>query len=147
MTPTISPIPSINTEVYMSTTDESIEQEIQARGLTAPRITPADIEANIASEHYFTAFDGVVGAAAKVKTSAPLAMVEYDEKVEPSLNLLTFCVMVLKNGFTVTGESACASPENFDAEVGRKIARQNAAQKIWPLLGFALKERLHAEGG
>jgi hypothetical protein len=54
---------------------------------------------------------------------------------------------VLRNGFAVTGESACASPENFDAEVGRKIARENAVQKIWPLLGFALKERLHAEGG
>ena len=126
---------------------ETADAEHRPKANKGPRVTPADIEAEIVSEHYFTAFDGVVGAAAKVKTSAPLAMVEYDEKVEPSLNLLTFCVMVLKNGFTVTGESACASPENFDAEVGRKIARQNAAQKIWPLLGFALKERLHAEGG
>ena len=49
---------------------------------------------------------------------------------------------MLRNGFTVTGESACASPENFDAELGRKIARQNAVQKIWPLMGYALKERL-----
>ena len=60
------------------------------------------------------------------------------------LELLTFCVLVLKNGFTVTGESACASPENFDAELGRKIARQNAVQKIWPLMGYALKGRLAA---
>lgn len=126
----------------MTTPDQAIEQEIQAKGKTATRITPADVEANIASEHYFTAFDGVVGAAAKVKTSAPLAMVEYDEKVEPSLNLLTFCVLVLKNGFAVTGESACASPENFDAEIGRKIARENAVAKIWPLLGFSLKQKL-----
>ena len=59
------------------------------------------------------------------------------------MNLLTFCVLILKNGFTVTGESACASPENFNAEMGRKIARQNAVNKIWPLLGFALKQRLH----
>jgi hypothetical protein len=61
-----------------------------------------------------------------------------------ALGLLTFCVLVLHNGFPVTGEFACASPENFDAELGRKIARQNAVAKIWPLLGFALKERLHA---
>ena len=67
--------------------------------------------------------------------------------MKPSLNLLTFCVLVLRNGFTVTGESACASPENFNKEIGERIARENAVQKIWPLLGFALKERLHAEGG
>ena len=58
------------------------------------------------------------------------------------LSLLTFCVLVLRNGFTVTGESACASPENFDAEVGRKIARQNAVQKIWPLMGYELRTKL-----
>jgi hypothetical protein len=50
---------------------------------------------------------------------------------------------VLRNGFTVTGESACASPENFDAEIGRKIARQNAVAKIWPLMGYALKQSFH----
>lgn len=58
------------------------------------------------------------------------------------LHLLTFCVLVLRNGFTVTGESARASPENFNAEIGRKIARQNAVEKIWPLMGFALREKL-----
>ena len=51
--------------------------------------------------------------------------------------------MVLQNGFTVSGESACASPENFDAEIGRNVARQNAVQKIWPLLGYQLKDTLH----
>jgi Phage protein (N4 Gp49/phage Sf6 gene 66) family len=61
------------------------------------------------------------------------------------LNLLTFCVLVLKNGFTVTGESACASPENFDAELGRKIARGNAIAKIWPLMGYALKSKLQGK--
>lgn len=114
--------------------DSQIEQEIQAKGLTAPRVTPADIDANIASEHYFTAEDGV-GRASKGKTSVG------GKNPEP-LSLLTFCVLVLKNGFTVTGESACASPENFDAELGRKIARQNAVAKLWPLMGYALKERL-----
>jgi hypothetical protein len=62
-----------------------------------------------------------------------------------SLDLLTFCVLVLRNGFTVTGESACASPENFDPEIGRKIARKNAVAKIWPLMGYELKCRLDRE--
>lgn len=126
-------------------TDAQIEQEIQAKGLTAPRITPADIEANIVSEHYFTAADGVAGAF----TNAQVAQgrgVYPDEigQLKTELCLLTFCVLVLRNGFTVTGESACASPENFDAEVGRKIARQNAVNKIWPLMGYELRSKLHA---
>ncbi|NLZ40187.1 MAG: hypothetical protein GX886_02830 [Comamonadaceae bacterium] len=117
--------------------DHDIEQEIQAKGLTAPRVTPADIEANIASEHYFTAGHGEW--AAQCHGDAERAQIPQE------LNLLTFCVLVLRNGFTVTGESACASPENFDAELGRKIARQNAVQKLWPLLGFLLKEKLHGQ--
>ena len=114
-----------------------IEQEIQAKGLTAPRVTPADIEANIASEHYFTAEDGV-GRGNKGQTSNW-------GKNPAALALLTFCVLVLRNGFTVTGESACASPENFDAEVGRKIARANAVNKVWPLMGYELKTKLGHE--
>jgi len=115
-------------------TDQSIEKEIQAKGLTAPRITPDDLKANIASEHYFT-------AARAVFTHETIA--GSDVPAYNALGLLTFCVLVLRNGFTVTGESSCASPENFDAEIGRKIARQNAEQKIWPLMGYELKERLH----
>lgn len=107
-------------------TDQAIEQEIQAKGLTAARITPADLHANIASEHYFTAGEAVR------QGSAPRG----------PLDLLTFCVLVLRNGFTVTGESACASPENFDAELGKKIARTNAIAKVWPLMGYELKQRL-----
>lgn len=120
--------------------DQQIEQEIQAKGLTAPRVTPADLEANIASEHYFTAGQGVSGEASS-RDEQP-----YQFCYESSLDLLTFCVLVLKNGFTVTGESACASPENFDPELGRKIARQNAVAKVWPLMGYELKCRLHAAG-
>jgi len=120
-------------------TDQAIEQEIQAKGLTAPRITPADIEANIAAEYYFTAKDGVVAA----NITGTGFMPAIDE-VEQSLGLLTFCVLVLRNGFTVTGESACASPENFNAEIGRKIARQNAVAKVWPLMGYELRSTIHA---
>ena len=110
-----------------------IEHLIQSKGKTAPRVTPADIEANIASEFYFTAGDGVRGASEMGTSPAGRAK---------HLDLLTFCVLVLKNGFTVTGESACASPENFDPEIGRRIARENAVQKIWPLMGYELKSWL-----
>lgn len=119
-------------------TDADIEQEIQAKKLTAPRITPADIEANIASEHYFTAAEGVIGEGWGAVTA---------DDLPDSLSLLTFCVLVLENGFTVTGESACASPENFDAEIGRKIARTNAVAKIWPLMGYQLRTALHLVNG
>ncbi len=106
----------------------SLEAEIQAKGLTAPRITPDHIRSVIEAVYYFTGEEAI----------GPSGMVGHS-----SLALLTFCVIVLRNGFTVTGESACASPENFDAEVGRKIARANAVAKISPLEGYLLKERLY----
>jgi hypothetical protein len=122
--------------------DSQIEQEIQAKGLSAPRVTPAAIEAEINSEHYFTAAQGYqrvmeerVFNQAGVTDGAGAAPPQ-------ALEQLTFCVLLLRNGFTVTGESACASPENFDPEMGRKIARQNAVNKVWPLLGFRLRDRL-----
>lgn len=111
-----------------------IEQLIQDKGLTAPRVTPQDIENTIVSCYFFTAEDGVLGE--EMVNKRPNAV------YERSLGLLTFCVLVLRNGFTVTGESACASPENFDAEIGKKIARQNATAKIWPLLGYELRTKL-----
>ncbi|MFH7526482.1 Gp49 family protein [Aeromonas sp. A5] len=117
----------------------SIEQEIQVKGLTAPRVTPQRIEEVIDGEYYFTAKDGVCYAFGK--QDAMTHACGYHK----SVGLLTFCVLVLKNGFTVTGESACASPENFDAEVGRKIARENAVNKVWMLEGYLLKQRLHEE--
>lgn len=117
------------------TDDGAIEQEIQLKGLTAPHITSSDIEANIAASYYFTAMDGNNGAREDLRIGD-----------EMPLSLLTFCVLVLRNGFTVTGESACASPENFDAEIGRKVARANAVNKVWPLMGYELKTWLKAQG-
>lgn len=118
------------------TCDASIEEEILAKGLTAPRITPADIEANIIDELFFTAHEASIG-----KDPAPS---DRPHTAMSAHYLLTFCVLTLRNGFTVTGESACASPENFDAEVGRKIARANAVNKVWPLMGYELKSKLTA---
>ncbi|EOX6727628.1 Gp49 family protein [Salmonella enterica subsp. enterica serovar Heidelberg] len=118
--------------------DQQIEKEIVAKGKTSPRVTPQHIDSIICYEMYFTAYDGFAGSAAE-NPDAVYAPIE----VLNSAKLLTFCVLTLENGFTVTGESACASPENFDAEIGRKIARQNAVNKIWMLEGYLLKQRLH----
>ena len=121
----------------MTTPDQAIEQEIQAKGKTAARVTPADIEAEIASEFYFTAADGVRG---ELLSSLPELGVNFGG--DNPLSLLTFCVLVLRNGFTVTGEAYCASPEDFDAEIGRRTARKNAVQKIWPLMCYELRTKL-----
>ena len=120
----------------------NLEQQIKVLGADkAPRITPNQVENNIASEHYFTAQEGVLGALASdgVSTTA----YEQANAASGALRLLTFCVLVLRNGFTVTGESACASPENFNAEIGRRVARDAAVDKVWPLMGYMLKDRLH----
>ena len=97
----------------------------------APRVTPADIEAEIVSEHYHS--PGAFGEQAWTGDS------------QGALDTLTFCVLVLRNGFTVHGVSACASPENFNAEIGRRIARENAEREIWPLLWFRLRDELASD--
>jgi len=90
--------------------EQSIEQEIQSKGLNAPRLTPEYIDKVIVDQYYFTAANAQWGA--DPNTSALIGM-------HKQLETLTFCVLILKNGFTVTGESACASPDNFDAEIGK----------------------------
>lgn len=108
----------------------------------APRVTMADIEANIASEHYFTGEQGALMGMAPEKFQNMQTLGVMPGDIPESLKLLTFCVLVLRNGFTVTGESACASPENFKSDVGRKLARENAINKIWPLMGYELRTKL-----
>ena len=98
----------------MRTDEQAIESEIQAKGLNAPRLSPEKIDAVIVDEDYHI-FPGTT---------------------------LTVCCLKLRNGFTVTGESAAASPENFNEEIGRKIARSNARDKIWGLEGYLLREKL-----
>lgn len=107
-----------------------------------PRVTDTDIENAIVSEHYFTALQGAhmegldyIGMLGQVSQPSPL---------RPELGLLTCCVLVLDNGFTVIGHSACASPENFSPIIGRKIAREKAVEQVWPLLGFRLRDKLHS---
>jgi len=91
-----------------------IENEIQAKGLNAPRLKPENLDQAIVSEQYY---------------------------VFPKTTL-TICALTLKNGFIVTGESASVSSENFDKEIGRKIARENARNKIWSLEGYVLRNKL-----
>lgn len=96
---------------------KTVEQEIVEKGLTAARITPADIEGAIVREQ-FHVFDGTT---------------------------TTVCCLTLRNGFTVIGESACASPENFNAELGQRISRDNAKNKIWSLEGYKLRDKLYRD--
>lgn len=56
---------------------------------------------------------------------------------------LTHCTLQLDNKYSVTGESACVAPENYNQEIGEKIAYENAFQKLWPLFGFLLAEKRH----
>lgn len=123
----------------MTNPDQHLEAAIVTAGANvAPRITPADIEANILEEHYFTP----AHATGRLVIAGPGLIPHGIQGEHVSLKLLTFCVLVLRNGFTVTGESACASPENFNPGIGRRIARENAVAKVWPLMGYALKNKL-----
>lgn len=114
--------------------EQAIEQQIQEKGLNAPRITPDHIASKIKAVEYILPRDVCKRDNGVEVFDAPLP-----------LQTLTFCILTLENGFTVTGESACASPENFDAEIGKKIAYENARNKIWQLEGYLLKEKLFQE--
>lgn len=99
-------------------TDQEIEKEITDKGLNAPRVTLESIESRIQDERYLVVVNTTV----------------------------TICTITMENGFTVVGHSAAASPENFDKEIGRKIARQKAIDQLWALEGYLLREQLSKEG-
>jgi len=98
----------------MSLNEKDLEKEINDKGLNAPRLNPEHIDNTIKNEYYH---------------------------VVPGTTM-TLCVLTLQNGFQVTGESAAASLENFDEEIGKKIAKDNARNKIWQLEGYLLKQKL-----
>ena len=97
---------------------------------TGPKVTLQAIEDNIAEEHYALGIQMMNGAGGQISRFH-------------SMDTLTICVLVLKNGFTIVGTAACADPSNFDVEIGRKIARQNCINQIWPLMGYELKSQLN----
>lgn len=111
----------------MNASEAAVEKEIQEKGLNAPRLSPAHIDSIIAGEY--------VGRASTLwdDTGAPIL---------EGMRCLTLCVLVLKNGFTVVGKSACASPENYDEALGIKIAREDARRQIWALEGYNLRSKL-----
>jgi len=99
--------------------EADLETLVQAKGLNAPRLTPDHINSQIVASQ-FCVFDNTT---------------------------VTVCCLILKNGFTVTGESACASPENFDEDIGRRLAFDNAREKIWQLEGYLLRNELSTQEG
>ncbi len=96
----------------------------------APRVQLKDIEAAIKARYDTT-------AANAVGTDVPRCR---------ELDLLSICILVMQNGFVIIGKSAPASAENFNAELGRKFAYEDAIRQLWPLMGFALRDRL-SKGG
>lgn len=99
------------------TSEEAIEKEIQDKGLNAPRLTPAHIDKTIVSETYTNLPNGCS----------------------------IVCQLTLVNGYTVIGTSSCVSADNFNQEIGNKIAKENAREKIWELEGYLLKQRLYEQ--
>lgn len=98
--------------------DHEIESEIQAKGLVAPRITPADIKENIVATEYVT-------------------------HVSQSGQIMRWAILTVRNGFAVVGApSVAVSAENDDEEIGKKIALENSMNELWPLMGYALKQKL-----
>ncbi len=98
-----------------------------AAGRTAPRVSLDDIKANIAGEFFNTADQMFPGA-----------------PTTEAMKTLTVCVLSLKNGFTIIGKSAPADARNFDPVLGQKLAYEDAVRQVWPLMGYALRERLAA---
>lgn len=103
--------------------------EYSAKGATAPRVALSDMENKIAAEAYFTV--GEASDALNIPT-------------HEASNLLTLCIITMQNGFTIVGKSAPASPANFDREKGRRFAYEDAIKQLWPLEGYALREKLAA---
>lgn len=97
--------------------ENQLEQEIKDSGANDNRVTPGQIDSVILTEQFYV-FPGTT---------------------------LTVCAMTLKNGYVVTGESAAADPENFNKEIGEKIARENARNKIWSLEGYLVRQRLYEQ--
>lgn len=114
---------------------EQTEAECAANA-TAPRVSLHDIENKIAARYCITADQAL-------KHQYPLVELT---KPNDALKLLTLCILVMRNGFTVIGKSAPASAENFNAQLGAKLAYEDAIRQLWPLEGYALREKLSGEG-
>lgn len=101
----------------MTKHDDALEKELQEKGKIAPRITSEQVDSKIVGEAFYTFPD----------------------------TTFTVCLLTLENGFSVHGVSAAASPENYDKEIGDRIARDNARDEIWKLEAYLLREKLSKE--
>lgn len=100
------------------TDDAAVEQMIKAKGLSAPRVTPEAMTANIID-------------------------VEIVKHVSLGGQVLRWAVLTTKSGYAVTGNpSVAVSPANDDAEIGVSVAIENSKNALWPLMGYLLKEQL-----
>jgi hypothetical protein len=108
----------------------AVDERISAASATAPRVSLKDLEDNVVSVHFLNAGEAVLSN---------------DPHPFHALDLLTLCFVTTKNGFVLVGKSAPASAENFDEQKGKTFAYEDAMRQLWPLMGYALKERLMAE--
>lgn len=108
--------------------------EAAAAVAVAPRVTLGMIEGAVKERYHFTGAE----AATNVRLSNRMPPIEPDHP----LQILSICLLVMDNGFTVIGKSAPASPANFDPELGHRFAYEDAIRQLWPLMGYALRDRL-----
>jgi hypothetical protein len=129
-----------NKEAQKNMPDQKYVSEAELNAISSePRVTLENLEKNIAFEHYFTAYEGVLGerfVREKGETDAG------EDSVPKNLKLLTLCILTLKNGFMVVGTSACASKGNYDRAIGQKVARGDAVRQVWGVMGYALRDHL-----
>lgn len=107
-----------------------VTDEQAAAVATKPRVTLQDIERAIKAEYTFVASKALAG----------MALPAVD-----ALKVFTMHIIVMANDFVFVGKSAPASPGNFNADLGAKFAREDAIRQIWPVMGYALRERLQGE--
>jgi hypothetical protein len=110
--------------------------KLAAANATAPRVALADIEAAIFGVFYQTG-DHLLDHA-DIKADA-----YKDTELYARARLMTICTIMMKNGFMVVGHSTPASPENYQWELGKQLAYDQAFKQLWPLMGFVLKTRQH----
>ena len=111
---------------------------------THPRVSLSDMEGKIAAEHYFVASAAVVALGQPLPGKPVKDETGKTTAIDSPLDGLTICLLVMRNGFVIIGKSAPASPENFDEEKGKRFAYEDAIKQLWPLEGYALRERLAA---
>ena len=122
--------PSTRQEPFPDTPSAAREEPLPLQ------VTPQAVEDVIAHEYYFTALQGVDGSS-----------VAHPTEIREELGLVTFCVLLLKNGFKTVGYSCCVCPELFDEEKGRNVARDEALNQIYTLLGYDLKQQYYQSRG